>query len=102
MPDIVLIFFVKDFIDCKKVNSTAKNNAKLTAGKDSSKIIVKLCQLAATEEKSEKTKEEKLTNPDLPKSDESILKAGNIPHKDTASIVENIIILLRTQIRSSL
>ena len=73
MPDIVLIFFVKDFADCKNVNKTAKNNAKLTAGKDSNKIIVKLCQLATTEEKSEKAKEEKLINPDLLKSEKSIL-----------------------------
>lgn len=102
MPDIILIFFVKDLIDCKSIKTRARNKAKLTAGRVSKRIIIKLCQYVATEEKSENIKEKKLINPDWLISDESILKDGISATKDPASVIEKIIILFKTKIRCSL
>ena len=56
--------FIKDFVDCKIVSITAENNAKLNAGKVSSKIIAKVFQYVITVEKSEKIRVKKLLNPD--------------------------------------
>ena len=71
---MILIFLVKDLTDCKNISKIAKNKAKLTTGKVSNKIKVKLCQYVVTTEKSENIKEKKLINPDLLKSDKSILR----------------------------
>ena len=80
----------------------AKNRAKLTAGMLSSKIIAKLCQCDATEEKSENIKEKKLTNPDWLKSYNIILSDGTKLNNDDAKVIEKIIILRKTKKRSSL
>lgn len=88
--------------DPKNINKTAKNNARLTAGNVSKRIIAKLCQYFVINEKSENIKEEKLRNPDWLKSDKSIFIDGTNPNRDPISIVEKIIILLKTKRRSSL
>jgi len=79
-----------------------KNNARLATGKVSKRTIEKLCQYVDTVEKSEKIKEKKLVNPDRPRSEKSILKAGRIAKKDPISVTEKIIIFFKTKIRSSL
>ena len=89
-------------MDCKSISKTARNSAKLKAGRVSKRIIVKLCQYVATVEKSEKIKEKKFKNPDLLKSDKSILRDGTNPAKDPTSITEKIITFLKTKRRSSL
>jgi hypothetical protein len=89
-------------IDCRKINTTAKNNAKLTAGRLSKRTKEKLCQYVATDEKSEKIKEKKLINPDRLKSDESMLRDGINPISEAKSVAEKINILLKTKRRSSL
>ena len=99
---IILKFLVKDLIDCKSTNKTAKNKVRLKAGKVSKRIIVKLRQYVATAEGSENIKEKKLTNPDLLKSDKSILKAGTSPARDPMNMTEKIITFLKTKRRSSL
>jgi hypothetical protein len=99
---IILIFFVKTLIDSKNVSKIAKNNAKLTAGRVSRRIIAKLCQYVATDGKSENIKEEKFKNPDWLKSDKSIFKDGMNNNKDPASVIEKIMILLEIKWRSFL
>ena len=99
---MVLIFFVKDFIDCKNVSRTAKNNARLTAGRVSRRTIAKLCQCIRTDEKSENIKEEKLKNPDWLESDKNIFKDGTKAKTDPVKVIENKITRLKIKIRSSL
>lgn len=99
---MILIFFAKDLIDCKNINKTAKNSAKLKAGKVSKRIMLKLCQWVATVEKSENIREKKRKNPEWEKSDESIFIDGTNAAKDPVSVIEKIIILLKTKRRSSL
>lgn len=98
---MILIFFVRDLTDCKNINRTIKNTARLAAGRVSKRIIIKLRQYVATDEKSEKVNAKKLINPDRLKSEKSILKEGTSPNKDPASVIEKIIIFLRTKTRSS-
>ena len=102
MSIIVLIFFVRDLTDCKNTSNTARNIARLTAGSVSKRIITKLCQYVVIDEKSENIKEKKLRNPDWLKSDKSIFKDGTNPNIDAANVMEKIIILLKTKMRSSL
>ena len=102
MPDINLIFFIKAFADCKNTNKTAKNIARLTAGRVSKRVIKKLCQYVATDEKSENIKEKKLRNPDWLKSDKSTLRDGINPSKDPDRVTEKMTVRLKNKMRSSL
>lgn len=97
-----LTSFVINFIDCRSVNKTARNNAKLIAGRVSKRISAKFCQYLITVEKSENNKEKKLKNPDWLKSDSSIFKAGANPAAETISITEKTARCLKTKRRSSL
>lgn len=81
---------------------TAKNNAKLRAGKVSKRTNAKFCQYAIIIEKSEKSREKNLKNPDCDKSDISILEAGTKAITEPASAAEKIIMRSTTKIRSSL
>jgi len=99
---IIFISLVKDLIDCRNVSKTAKNNAKLIAGKVCKRVIAKLFQYIVTVEKSENISEEKLKNPDCFKSEKSILNAGKKAIKDKTIVVEKIIRCLKTKNRSSL
>ena len=94
------MFFVSDLTDCKNTSRIARNIAKLTTGRVSSKIKLKFCQYADTTEKSEKIKEKKLMNPVLLKSEMSVLKDGINANNDPVSVIEKIIIFLKTKRRS--
>ena len=101
LPVIIFKFLNNDFADCRRVSITAKNIAKLTAGKVSRRIIAKFCQYVAIEEKSENISEKKLANPDWFMSEISILKDGINPIKDITNVAEKMIVFLKTKKRSS-